>query len=157
MPNDDINHPIPDLTAFITEGQIVLDRSLDMKGVYPPVSILPSLSRLMKDGIGGGFTREDHPDLANQIFSSYAHVSDVRALASVIGEDEVSDADKLSLNFGRVFEQKFLNQGKYENRQMTETIGLGWDMLGLLPKESLDRIKPEILDKYYAPRIAEEL
>lgn len=149
MPNDDITHPIPDLTGYITEGQIVLDRSLNLKGIYPPVAVLPSLSRLMKDGIGEGFTREDHPDLANQLFASYAKVQDVRSLASVIGEDELSDMDKLYLAFGRKFEELFLNQGRNENRSIGTTLSLGWYVLSILPKEELDRIDPKILDQYY--------
>ena len=151
MPNDDITHPIPDLTGYITEGQIVLERSLYQKGIYPPTSILPSLSRLMKDGIGEGYTREDHPDLANQLFSAYAHVSDVRALASVIGEDELSDLDKQYINFGKTFEAEYLNQGKFENRSIQDTIDLGWKILGLLPRKELDRVRTEYLDKYYVP------
>ncbi|MDR1537920.1 MAG: V-type ATP synthase subunit B [Clostridiales bacterium] len=151
MPNDDITHPVPDLTGYITEGQIVLERSVNQKGVYPPINILPSLSRLMKDGIGKGYTREDHPDLANQIFSSYAHVSDIRALASVIGEDELSDIDKRYIQFGSLLETHFINQNKYENRGISQTIQLGWDILGVLPRSELDRIATDTLDKYYHP------
>ncbi|KAI4454026.1 v-type proton atpase subunit b [Holotrichia oblita] len=149
MPNDDITHPIPDLTGYITEGQIVLDRKINQKGIYPPINILPSLSRLMKDGIGEGYTREDHPDLANQIFSSYAHVSDVRALASVIGEDELTDLDKRYIEFGKAFESEYINQHKFENRSIEDTIEMGWKILGNLPKSELDRVKAEYLDKYY--------
>lgn len=149
MPNDDITHPIPDLTGYITEGQIVLDKGLSLKGVYPPVSILPSLSRLMKDGIGRGYTREDHPDLANQLFASYAKVQDIRALASVIGEEELSESDKKYMRFGRAFEAEFINQDFLENRTIGQTLDLGWTLLGLLPREELDRISPEVLDKYY--------
>ena len=154
MPNDDITHPIPDLTGFITEGQIVLDRSLHQKGVYPPINVLPSLSRLMKDGIGEGFTREDHPILANQLFASYAHVLEVRALASVIGEDELSDIDKRYIDFGKAFENEFIAQHKDENRTIEQTLDLGWNLLGILPKEELDRVASEILDKYYRPYTA---
>ncbi len=149
MPNDDITHPIPDLTGYITEGQIVLDRSLHQTAIYPPISVLPSLSRLMKDGIGKGYTREDHQDLANQLFSSYAHVGDARALASVIGEDELSPLDKRYLKFGNAFEQKFVAQEKTENRSIEATLNLGWELLSMLPKEELDRIDTKILDKYY--------
>ncbi len=149
MPNDDITHPVPDLTGYITEGQIVLDRDLFQKGIYPPINILPSLSRLMKDGIGEGYTRKDHPDLSNQLFSSYAHVGDVRALASVIGEDELSDLDKTYSKFGLDFESNYLRQGRYENRSITETINLGWDMLKALPKSELDRISTNILEEFY--------
>ena len=149
MPNDDITHPIPDLTGFITEGQIVLNRVLNQKGIYPPIDILPSLSRLMKDGIGADYTREDHADLSNQIFSSYSKVQDVRSLAQIIGEDDLGDTDKLYLTFGRVFEEKFVAQGAYENRTIIETLDLGWEILSILPKSELDRIEPELLEKYY--------
>jgi len=149
MPNDDITHPIPDLTGYITEGQIVLDRSLHGQGIYPPINVLPSLSRLMKDGIGEGYTREDHQDVANQLFSSYAKVQDARALASVIGEDELSPLDKKYLVFGRTFEQHFVGQGLQENRTIQETLAVGWNLLEILPREELDRIDTKILDKYY--------
>lgn len=149
MPNDDITHPIPDLTGYITEGQIVLGKELNMAGVYPPVSILPSLSRLMKDGIGEGFTREDHQALANQLFSAYSKVNDAKSLASVIGEDELSDIDKKYIQFGKEFDKRFLSQGMHENRTIEETLDLGWELLKLLPKSELDRIPDEILDKYY--------
>ena len=149
MPNDDITHPIPDLTGYITEGQIVLDRTMHGQSLYPPIDVLPSLSRLMKDGIGEGFTREDHQDLANQLFSSYAKVSDARALASVIGEDELSPVDKKYLEFGKAFEAEFVGQGNSVNRSISQTLDLGWKLLHLLPKEELDRIDTKILEKYY--------
>lgn len=149
MPNDDITHPIPDLTGYITEGQIVLDRSLNGQSIYPPISVLPSLSRLMKDGIGEGFTREDHQDVANQLFSCYAKVGDARALASVIGEDELSPIDKKYLEFGREFEKRFIGQDIHDNRTIIDTLNIGWELLGLLPREELDRIDTKILDKYY--------
>lgn len=149
MPNDDITHPIPDLTGYITEGQIVLDRALHQTAVYPPINVLPSLSRLMKDGIGEGYTRKDHQDLANQIFSSYAHVGEARALASVIGEDELSALDKQYLVFGRAFENEFLSQGKTENRSITDTLDKGWELLKLLPRTELDRIDTKILNEFY--------
>ena len=149
MPNDYITHPIPDLTGYITEGQIVLERSLHQKSIYPPINVLPSLSRLMKDGIGAGYTREDHADLANQMFSSYSHVAEARSLASVIGEDELSPTDKKYLEFGRAFESRFLSQGMDENRNINETLELGWEILKILPREELDRIDTKILDKYY--------
>ena len=151
MPNDDITHPVPDLTGYITEGQIVLGRDLSLTGVYPPVSILPSLSRLMKDGIGEGYTREDHPALAKQVFAAYSRVEDAKSLASVIGEDELSDIDKKYLAFGKAFEAQFLNQGIYENRSIEETLDLGWKLLGMLPRTELGRVTDDILDKYYAP------
>ena len=148
MPNDDITHPIPDLTGYITEGQIVLDRELDATGIYPPVSVLPSLSRLMKDGIGAGYTREDHSALSNQLFATYAKVQDAKALASVIGEDELSVSDKRLMTFGREFEERFLNQGN-ENRSIEETLDLGWELLSMLPREELDRVDEETLNKHY--------
>ena len=151
MPNDDITHPIPDLTGYITEGQIVLDRTLHQKVVYPPISVLPSLSRLMKDGIGKGYTREDHQDLANQLFSSYARVGEARALASVIGEDELSTTDKKYLKFGIAMEQEFISQGMTEDRTILQTLDLGWSLLSILPREELDRIDTKILDQYYKP------
>ncbi len=149
MPNDDITHPVPDLTGYITEGQIVLDRAIDRKGYYPPISVLPSLSRLMKDGIGEGFTRADHPELANQLFASYAKVQDARALASVIGEEDLSPIDKLYINFGNAFEKQFINQGFNDNRSIERSLELGWRLLSTLPKQELDRVSGETLDKYY--------
>lgn len=148
MPNDDINHPIPDLTGYITEGQIVLDRALNQKGVYPPVSILPSLSRLMKDGIGKGYTREDHSAVANQLFSAYSKVQEIRALASVIGEEDLSAEDRRYMDFGREFEEQFLSQSYEENRTITETLDLGWRLLSILGNDQLDRIDPELIKKY---------
>lgn len=149
MPNDDITHPIPDLTGFITEGQIVLNRELNQKSIYPPIDILPSLSRLMKDGIGADYTREDHSDLSSQIFAAYSKVQDVRSLAQIIGEDDLSDIDKLYLKFGREFERKFISQGKNENRSIYETLDLGWNVLSILPVNELDRMKSEMIEKYY--------
>lgn len=149
MPNDDITHPIPDLTGFITEGQIVLLRELGQKGVYPPIDILPSLSRLMKDGIGENYTREDHSDLSNQIFSSYSKVQDVRSLAQIIGEDDLGEMDKRYLAFGRALEELFIAQNMNENRTITETLDLGWKVLSILPKSELDRVEPDILNRYY--------
>lgn len=149
MPNDDITHPIPDLTGYITEGQIVLDRGLHGQSIYPPINVLPSLSRLMKDGIGEGYTRDDHQAVANQLFSAYAKVGEARALASVIGEDELSDTDKLYLKFGKEFENHFVGQKDYEDRDIITTLNLGWKLLHILPKEELDRIDTKILDKYY--------
>lgn len=147
MPNDDITHPIPDLTGYITEGQIVLDRNLYMKNIYPPVSPLPSLSRLMKDAVGDGFTRADHMEVANQIFSSYAKLQDVRALASVIGEDELSKTDKQYIIFGRAFEKNFIGQNQNENRSIEKTLDLAWEILSLLPVSELDRLSPASLNK----------
>ena len=149
MPNDDITHPIPDLTGYITEGQIVLDRTLQGQGFYPPVSVLPSLSRLMKDGIGEGYTRADHQALANQLFASYAKVIDARALASVIGEEELSPIDKKYIEFGKLFESRFVNQGFTENRSIEQSLDLGWELLSTLPRAELDRVDDTVLDIYY--------
>ena len=151
MPNDDITHPIPDLTGYITEGQIVLDRQLHGQSISPPISGLPSLSRLMKDGIGKGYTRADHQDVANQLFSCYAKVGDARSLASVIGEDELSPIDKQYLVFGNEFEHEFIGQGMDENRSMEDTLNKAWELLGLLPREELDRVNTKVLDQYYHP------
>ena len=149
MPNDDITHPIPDLTGYITEGQIVLDRDMDQKGVYPPISILPSLSRLMKDGIGKGFTRDDHPDVSNQLFASYSKVQDARSLASVIGEDELSEIDQKYLEFGKAFEALFINQDMGDNRTIDQTLDLGWKLLSILPKSELDRMSSATIEAHY--------
>ena len=151
MPNDDITHPVPDLTGYITEGQIVLDRALDNRGVYPPLSVLPSLSRLMKDGIGEGFTRDDHAAVANQLFASYAKVQEARSLASVIGEEELSENDKKLLQFGHLFDTRFVNQGQFENRSLEQTLDLGWQLLSTLPKSELDRVDDALLEKHYCP------
>jgi V/A-type H+-transporting ATPase subunit B len=151
MPNDDISHPIPDLSGYITEGQIVLDRELTQRGVYPPVAGLPSLSRLMKDGIGAGMTREDHKDLSSQLFAAYSKVKQVRNLASIIGDEELSEGDKRCLRFGEKFEQTFLAQGETENRGIERTLELGWLALAELPPEELLRVKKEYLEKYLEP------
>lgn len=156
MPNDDITHPVPDLTGYITEGQIVLDRGLEQSGIYPPISVLPSLSRLMKDGIGEGYTRADHSSVSNQLFAAYAKVSDARALASVIGEDELSELDKAYMRFGRMFEKFFVSQGEEENRTIEETLDLGWNLLSLLPRSALDRVDEKLLAEKYNEK-AEEL
>ena len=140
MPNDDITHPTPDLTGFITEGQIVLSRDLDAKNIYPPIDVLTSLSRLMKDGIGKGYTREDHPSVASQLFASYSRVQEVRSLAGVVGEDELSKTDKAFLAFGRVFEDRFLKQGKEEDREIGYSLDMAWDILGELPAGELTRV-----------------
>lgn len=149
MPSDDISHPIPDLTGYITEGQIVLDRELYQKGIYPPIAVLPSLSRLMKDGIGKGMTREDHPHIASQLFAAYAKVKEVRALASVIGEEELTPLDHLYLKFGEAFEQQFLSQKENEDRSIEETLDLGWKCISILPKEELHRVTDEEITKYH--------
>ncbi len=149
MPNDDITHPVPDLTGYITEGQIVLERPLEQAGIYPPISVLPSLSRLMKDGIGEGYTRADHSAVSNQLFASYAKVQEARSLASVIGEEELSPIDKKYLQFGKAFEKHFIAQRFTENRTITQTLDLGWRLLCMLPKQELDRIDEKLLAQNY--------
>ena len=151
MPSDDISHPVPDLTGYITEGQIVLERGLFNKGIYPPIAGLPSLSRLMKDGIGEGRTRKDHAQVAAQLFASYAKVKRIRALAAIVGEEELSDLDKIYLKFGYAFEEQFLRQGYEENRSIEQTLDIGWHMLSLLPKQELYRIAKEDIQRYYMP------
>jgi len=138
MPAEDITHPIPDLTGYITEGQIVLDRTLHHKGIYPPINVLPSLSRLMKDGIGEGFTTKEHPAIAAQLFASYAGVGDVRSLVSVIGEEDLTPQDKNLLEFGRFFEEEFLSQQAYENRPMDETLGIARRLLEIIHTERVN-------------------
>jgi V/A-type H+-transporting ATPase subunit B len=149
MPNDDITHPMPDLTGYITEGQIVLGRELNFAGVYPPVTVLPSLSRLMKDGIGKGRTRDDHPRWGAQLYAAYARTQDVRALASVIGEEELSDTDQKYLKFGRAFEREFVNQSFTENRTIERTLEIGWKLLSMLPKNELTRVTLDEIAQYY--------
>ncbi len=149
MPNNDITHPVPDLTGYITEGQIVLDSNLWQRGIYPPIGVLPSLSRLMKDGIGEGYTRKDHSALSTQLFASYARVQDARALASVIGEEELSETDRKFMSFGRLFEEYFIGQGFSVNREIIETLNLGWNLISLLPKTELDRISNDLISEYY--------
>ena len=149
MPNDDITHPVPDLTGYITEGQVVLDRNLFQKDIYPPVSVLPSLSRLMKDGIGEGKTRADHNHLAAQLYAAFAHVQEVRALASVIGEEEMSSVDQQYLSFGDHFELDFIQQENDENRTIEETLRIGWKLLSMLPREELTRLSDKLIDQYY--------
>lgn len=156
MPNDDITHPIPDLTGYITEGQIVLEREMHNRGIYPPIAGLPSLSRLMKDNIGAGLTREDHPALASQLFAGYAQVKDIRALASIIGEEELSALDHQYLKFGDEFEKRLLSQSYAERHTLEEGLDLGWDVLSIFPKDELVRIKTELISKYYKPRLEKE-
>jgi len=152
MPNDDITHPIPDLTGYITEGQIVLDRELYRKGVYPPVNILLSLSRLMKDSIGEGYTRADHPHVYSQLFSAYSRVQEVRALASIIGEEELVEQDRMYMNFGKAFEEEFILQSEDDNRSIEKTLDTAWKVLGYLPAEELTRISHDEIEKYYKKR-----
>ena len=149
MPNDDMTHPMPDLTGYITEGQIVLGRELYYAGVYPPVTVLPSLSRLMKDGIGKGRTRDDHPRWGAQLYAGYAKTQDRRALASVIGEEELSEVDQKYLKFGRAFEREFVNQSFTENRTIERTLEIGWKLLSMLPKGELTRVTLDEIKQYY--------
>ena len=149
MPNDDITHPMPDLTGYITEGQIVLGRELFFAGIYPPITVLPSLSRLMKDGIGKGRTRDDHPRWGAQLYAAYAKTQDIRSLASVIGEEELGDVDQRYLKFGRAFEREFVNQGVNENRTIERTLEIGWKLLSMLPKSELTRVTLEEIAQYY--------
>ncbi|TZE81243.1 V-type ATP synthase subunit B [Calorimonas adulescens] len=148
MPEDDITHPIPDLTGYITEGQIILSRDLHRKGIYPPINVLPSLSRLKDKGIGKGKTREDHADTMNQLFASYAAGKDAKELSVILGESALSDVDRLYLRFSDEFEDKYVRQGEYENRTIEETLNIGWELLSILPKSELRRIHDEYIEKY---------
>ncbi len=149
MPNDDITHPIPDLTGYITEGQVVLSRELHQKGIYPPIDILSSLSRLMKDGIGEGQTRKDHPNLYSQLYASYSRVQRIRSLASIIGEDELSETDRRYLKFGEDFEVKFLKQDSREARRIEETLDIGWEVLRDIPESELTRVSKNEIQEFW--------
>ncbi len=151
MPSDDITHPVPDLTGYITEGQIVLSRELHNQGVYPPVHVSPSLSRLMKDGIGEGDTREDHPRVANQLYALYAKALDTRNLASIIGADELSVRDQRYLSFAGTFDRRFIGQGEDEDRSITATLDLAWELLGMFPTDALTRVSEADLERYHHP------
>lgn len=148
MPGDDITHPVPDTTGYITEGQLVLDRMLHDKGIYPPLNPLPSLSRLMKDTIGDKSTREDHADVASQLYSAYAKVQEIRSLATIIGEEDLAPVDRIYLKFGEEFEKIFINQGKYERRSIHDTLNKAWHVLSILPIKELHRIRREFIEKY---------
>ncbi len=149
MPGGDMSHPIPDLTGYITEGQLILEESLQARGIYPPMNVLPSLSRLMKDGIGKGKTRTDHPDLQSQLYKSYSEGIEARRLSRIVGEVGLSERERRRLNFAREFENRFVNQGSHENRSIEETLEIGWELLSLLPKEELVRIDSKWIDQYY--------
>ncbi|MCU0806318.1 MAG: V-type ATP synthase subunit B [Burkholderiales bacterium] len=149
MPSDDITHPVPDLTGYITEGQIVLARDLAARHVYPPVAVLPSLSRLMKDGIGRNYTRDDHPHVANQLFAAYAQALEVRNLAAIIGAEELSEADRRYLAFADAFEARFVNQGENEDRSIFDTLALAWDVLSVLPPDALTRVTEDELARHH--------
>jgi V/A-type H+/Na+-transporting ATPase subunit B len=155
MPNDDITHPIPDLTGYITEGQVVLTRTLEKQGIYPPIYIPTSLSRLMKDGIGEDRTREDHANVASQLYSAYAQYNSVKSLVTIIGEEGLGSKDKDYLRFGERFEKTFINQGRNENRTIEQTLSIAWTCLSTLPDEELTNIKPEFIKKYYPQQISE--
>lgn len=152
MPSDDVTHPIPDLTGYITEGQIFLSRELANKGIYPPIQPLGSLSRVMDKGIGAGKTREDHRGVADQLYGAYARYQEARNLSSIVGEEALGESDKLYLNFGKQFEERFIGQGQYEHRSIEQTLDLGWELLSMLPEEELTRIKEEYVKKYYRKR-----
>ena len=149
MPDDDITHPIPDLTGYITEGQIVMSRGLHRRGVFPPVDVLPSLSRLMNNGIGEGLTRKDHRELANQLYACYAHGRDIRKLMSIVGEDALTALDQKYLRFAESFEAQMVGQG-HTRRAIGETLDLGWQLLSIIPKEELTRINKDLIDRYYS-------
>ena len=148
MPDEDITHPIPDLTGYITEGQLVLSRELHNKHIYPNMNVLPSLSRLMNQGIGPAKTREDHAGLASQLYAAYAEGGDLRNLVVVVGEDALTERDKKYLRFAEAFEKGFVTQGRYENRTIEESFEIGWDLLTMIPQEELKRVKPEHASKY---------
>ena len=148
MPDDDKTHPIPDLTGYITEGQIILQRSLHQKGIYPPINVLPSLSRLMDEGVGEGKTREDHRELSNQLYAAYAQGIEIRELALVMGEATLSEMDKKYLLFADKFEEEFVSQGRNENREIEETLNLGWELLKIIPTTELKRVRDEYIKKY---------
>jgi len=152
MPADDITHPIPDLTGYITEGQVVLDRGLYNRGIYPPINVLMSLSRLMKEGIGPGKTREDHGDVSNQLYAAYSRAQELRGLAVIVGEESLTDTDRRYLRFGEAFERRFLSQGFYENRSIEETLDIGWEVLSILPESELTNIKDVFIQKYHPRR-----
>jgi len=149
MPNDDITHPIPDLTGYITEGQIFVDRQLHNRQIYPPINVLPSLSRLMKSAIGEKLTRKDHGDVSNQLYAKYAIGRDAAAMKAVVGEEALSSEDKLALEFLDKFERQFVGQGAYESRTIFESLDLAWSLLRIFPKEQLNRINPKIIAEFY--------
>ncbi|WP_299232799.1 ATP synthase subunit B [Natronomonas sp.] len=157
MPGDDDTHPIPDLTGYITEGQIYIDRDLNSQGIEPPVNVLPSLSRLMDDGIGEGFTRKDHGDTANQLYAAYAEGEDLRDLVNIVGREALSERDNKYLDFADAFEEEYIQQGFETNRGLEETLDLGWELLSRLPKEELNRVDEEFIEEYYVEDESEEL
>ncbi|KAJ9478324.1 V-type proton ATPase subunit B [Pseudozyma hubeiensis] len=156
MPNEDMTHPIPDLTGYITEGQIYVDRQLHNRQIYPPINVLPSLSRLMKSAIGAKHTRADHSDVSNQMYAAYATGRDAAAMKAVVGEEALSAEDKLAIEFMENFEGKFIKQGAYENRHIFDSLDIGWDLLRIFPKEQLNRVSPKIIKEYYSRRAKKE-
>ena len=154
MPEDDKTHPIPDLTGYITEGQIILARTLHRKGIYPPVDVMPSLSRLKDKGIGKGKTREDHADLMNQLFAAYSRGKEAKELAVILGEGALSEEDKAFAKFADQFEDRYVRQGEYENRTIEDTLLLGWELLTIVPVRELKRVKDEYIEKYLKPLVA---
>ena len=155
MPGDDDTHPIPDLTGYITEGQIYVDRDLESQGVQPPIDVLPSLSRLMDDGIGEGLTREDHADVSDQMYAAYAEGEDLRDLVNIVGREALSELDNKYLDFADAFESEFVDQGFDENRSIEETLETGWDLISMLPKDALNRIDEEFIEEHYREDDAE--
>jgi V/A-type H+-transporting ATPase subunit B len=155
MPGDDITHPIPDLSGYITEGQIVVSRELHRKGIYPPINVLPSLSRLMNLGIGNGKTREDHKAVSDQLYAGYAEGRDLRGLVAIVGKEALSERDKKILEFADLFEDKFVRQGRSDNRTIEDTLVIGWNILSSLPKAYLGRIDNKYIDKYYPEKKSE--
>ena len=156
MPNDDITHPIPDLTGYITEGQIFVDRQLSNRGIYPPINVLPSLSRLMKSAIGEGMTRKDHSDVSNQLYAKYAIARDAAAMKAVVGEEAMTEEDERALEFLDKFERDFVGQGPYESRSIYESLDKAWELLRTFKKEELNRIPGKILDEFYARKSEED-
>jgi V/A-type H+-transporting ATPase subunit B len=156
MPGDDITHPIPDLTGYITEGQFVISRELHRRGIYPPVNVLPSLSRLMNSGIGVGKTREDHKAVSDQLYAAYAEGKDLRGLVAIVGKESLSDRDKTFLDFADAFEDKFVRQGYEEDRGIEDTLQLGWDLLAALPEAQLTRIDRKLIEKYHPAHVAKQ-
>jgi V/A-type H+-transporting ATPase subunit B len=156
MPGDDITHPIPDLTGYITEGQFVISRELHRRGIYPPVNVLPSLSRLMNSGIGVGKTREDHKAVSDQLYAGYAEGKDLRGLVAIVGKESLSDRDKTFLEFADIFEDKFVRQGYEEDRGIEETLQLGWELLATLPEAQLTRIDRKLIEKYHPAHVAKK-
>ena len=157
MPGDDDTHPIPDLTGYITEGQIMMDRDLNSQGLKPPVNVLPSLSRLMDDGIGEGLTREDHEDVANQLYANYAQGEDLRDLVNIVGREALSERDNKYLDFADRFEEEFVDQGYETLRDLEKTLEIGWELLSMLPKTELNRVDEDFIEKYYVEEVGEEV